>query len=97
MIESPCYNPSRDNEIVYPGLSIDLDAALRSGIVKDLGTEVEYNGIDDPKMIRKRVSDTFEAIDERNSVVHKELRRVKSETKDDSVSASSDLADLPLS
>jgi len=82
MIENTRFNPRRDNEVVYPNLSIDLDAALRNGVVKDVGTEVEYNGIEDPNLIRKRVSDNFEAIDERNSVVNKELTRIKTKVSD---------------
>lgn len=85
MIENCSYNPRKDNNVVYPNLSIDLDAALRTGVVKDSGTAVEYNGIEDPNLIRTRVSDTFQAIDERNSVVNKELTRIKtaSEEKQD--------------
>lgn len=78
MIEHPKFNPLRDNEVVVPNLAIDLEAALRTGVVKDSGTAVEYNGIEDPNLIRTRVSDNFEAIDERNAVVNKELNRIKS-------------------
>lgn len=84
MIEIIHYNSFKDIDIVYPGLSIDLDSALRTGVVKDLGVEVEYNGIEDPSLIRRRVTDTFDAIDERNSVVHKELTRIKSNDNTDS-------------
>lgn len=77
MIERCSFDSFRDNEIVYPNLAIDLEAALRTGQVFDSGTAVEYNGIEDPNLIRCRVSDNFDAIDERNAVVHKELNRIK--------------------
>lgn len=83
MIENCSYNALHDNSFVYPNLCIDLDAALRSGVILDTGTEVEYNGITDPSLVRGRVSDVFEAINERNSVVNKEIARVKSAPSND--------------
>lgn len=94
MIQSCHFNPVKDNNLAQSGLAIDLDAALRTGAIIDSGTEVEYNGIEDPSLVGRRVSDAFEAIDARNSVIHKELVRIKEKTPSPSPS-SSDGDDLP--
>lgn len=65
------FNKETDIQETRIGLSIDLSKALREGIVKDSGTEPEYNNIDDPTKIRGRVSDVFEAINERNAALNK--------------------------
>lgn len=89
MIESPRYNPKVDISPVYAGLSINLEEAVRTGIVKDTGVEVEYNGIEDPALIRGRFADTFDALDERNAVVNREIARIKN------VSSTDNNEDLP--
>lgn len=71
------FDPIKDNTEVVPGLVIDINEALRTGIVLDTGLEVEYNGIEDPNLIRGRVEDVFGAIDERNAVVGKEIKKSK--------------------
>lgn len=80
MIYNVSFNRCCDVCPVVGGLVIDINEALRTGIVKDTGMEVEYNGIEDPTLIRGRVDNVFDAIGERNSVVHKEIHRVKSKS-----------------
>lgn len=65
------FNEVTDVQRTREGLAIDLAQALRTGIVKDSGTEPEYNNIDDPTKIKGRYNDVFAALDERNSVLNK--------------------------
>lgn len=57
------YNPLRDVKEVEDGLAVDIDDALKTGIVKDDGTNLDNNGIDDPNAVIGLVRDEFAAID----------------------------------
>lgn len=57
------YNPLRDVKEVEDGLAVDIDEALKTGIVKDDGTNLDNNGIDDPNAVIGLVRDEFAAID----------------------------------
>lgn len=57
------YNPLRDVKEVVDGLAVDIDEALKTGIVKDDGTNLDNNGIDDPNAVIGLVRDEFAAID----------------------------------
>lgn len=53
----------RDISEVVPGLSVDLQAAIESGVVLDTGTIEEFNDIDNPDNIHCRVKDIFQAME----------------------------------
>lgn len=57
------YDPLRDVQEVIPGLGVDVDDMLQTGIVKDSGETLDNNGIDDPSLIIGRVRDNFDALD----------------------------------
>lgn len=57
------YDPHRDIQKVEPGLAVNIDDMLQTGIVKDSGETLDNNGIDDPNLIIGRIRDTFDAID----------------------------------
>lgn len=57
------YNPLRDVKEVEDGLAVNIDEALKTGIVKDDGTNLDNNGIDDPNAVIGLVRDEFAAID----------------------------------
>lgn len=57
------YDPLRDCQEVIPGLGVDVDDMLQTGIVKDSGETLDNNGIDDPGQIIGRIRDTFDALD----------------------------------
>lgn len=57
------YNPLRDCQEVIPGLGVDVNDMLQTGIVKDSGETLDNNGIDDPGQIIGRIRDTFDALD----------------------------------
>lgn len=81
MIEVCTFNKHKDIQEFVPHLIIDLGAALRTGIVKDTGVEPEYNGIEDLEQITGRVHDVFEAIEARNSVLHKQIAKVAAQSE----------------
>lgn len=62
------YDPKRDFQEVQQGLSPDLDAALKSGIVADSGQNLDYNGIEDPGSIIGVVRDRFDAVDAQRAI-----------------------------
>lgn len=57
------YDPLRDVKEVEDGLAVNIDEALKTGIVKDDGTNLDNNGIDDPNAVIGLVRDEFAAID----------------------------------
>lgn len=57
------YNPLRDVREVEDGLAVDIDEALKTGIVKDASDSLDNNGIDDPNAVIGLVRDEFAAID----------------------------------
>lgn len=62
MIQDCKYNPITDIQEVVPDMSIDIDAAVESGVVLDLGVVAEPNGIEDVNSIQGRVRDVFDAM-----------------------------------
>lgn len=62
------YDPKRDFQDVQQGLSPDLDAALKTGIVADTGQNLDYNGIEDPGSIIGVVRDRFDAVDAQRAI-----------------------------
>lgn len=55
--------PERDFGRVVPGLAVDLQAAIESGVVMDTGVVEDYNNIDNPNSVTTRVRDIFHALD----------------------------------
>lgn len=72
------FNELRDISVVEQGLAVDINEALRTGVVKDSDYALDYNNIDDPSKVVGRISDVFDAI-EANRVVHKYGKRTKVE------------------
>lgn len=69
MIPVECkFDPKRDFQEVQQGLSPDLDAALRTGIVADSGENLDYNGIEEPGQILGVVRDRFDAVDAQRAI-----------------------------
>lgn len=62
------YNPLRDVREVVPGLAVDIDDMLRTGVVKDSSESLDNNGIDDPNAVIGLVRDEFAAIDAMRAV-----------------------------
>lgn len=50
------------------GLEMDLALAVESGVVLDTGTIGDYNDIEDPRSISRRVRDVFDAMDIQKSL-----------------------------
>lgn len=73
------FNPKRDIAEVEQGLAVDINEALRTGVVKDAEYAQTYNGIDEPSKIVGRISDVFDAI-EANRVVKKYGKKAKVDT-----------------
>lgn len=57
------FNPLRDVREVEDGLAVDIDDALKTGVVKDASDSLDNNGIDDPNAVIGLVRDEFAAID----------------------------------
>lgn len=57
------FNPLRDFEPVKSGLQVDIDIALKTGVVRDGTLEENYNGIEDSASVIGRVENIFDAID----------------------------------
>lgn len=62
------YNEKRDIQEVESGLTVDLNQALKSGIVRDSGSSTDSNGIEDPGLIIGRVENVFDAIEAQRSI-----------------------------
>lgn len=57
------FDKLRDVCEVEQGLAVDITDALRTGVVRDVNSNLDYNGIDEPGRIIGRVSDKFDAIE----------------------------------
>lgn len=57
------FDKDRDIQEVVPGLDIDIQAAIDSGVVLDTGVIEEYNDICDSSSVHTRVRDVFHAIE----------------------------------
>lgn len=65
------FDEIRDVMSTVEGLSIDLDKAIESGVVLDSGTTQEFNNIEEPTSIGRRVSSVFDALDIQRSLMKK--------------------------
>ena len=57
------YCKERDLGEVQPGLAVDLQQAIETGVVLDTGVLEEHNNIDSPDCVVTRVRDTFHALE----------------------------------
>lgn len=78
MLQDCKFNPQRDQEKTVPGLALDLSAAIENGVVLDTGVNTEFNDIDDPRNIRSRIKNAFDAADARKVLI---LGASKAQTK----------------
>lgn len=62
------FNPDRDCLEVVSGLAVNITDMMQTGIVQDGGSELDYNGIDDPNAVIGLVRDNFAAIDAMRAV-----------------------------
>lgn len=53
----------RDLGQVVPGLAVDLEKAIETGVVLDTGVLEEFNNIDSPTSVVTRVQDVFHAME----------------------------------
>lgn len=73
------FNPQRDIHEVEQGLAVDINEALRTGVVKDNEYNLNYNNISEPSGIVGRITNTFDAI-EAQRVIKKYGKKAKVET-----------------
>lgn len=64
------YDPQRDIAKVVPDMSVDLAAAIETGVVLDTGTIAEHNEIDDPSSVIGRVRDCFDAFEAKKAILN---------------------------
>ena len=60
----------RDLGQVVPGLAVDLEKAIETGVVLDTGVVEEYNNIDSPTNVVTRVQDVFHAMELKKAYLH---------------------------
>lgn len=65
------FNSVRDIQKTVPDMSIDLAAAIESGVVLDTGMIAEHNEIDNPACIIGRVRDVFDAFEAQKNILAK--------------------------
>jgi hypothetical protein len=70
------FDPRRDVAEVEQGLAVDINEALRTGVVKDAEYALQYNGIDEPGKIVGRIQDKFDAIE-----AHRVVKKYGKQTK----------------
>lgn len=63
------FDSSRDIRKTVPDMSIDLAAAIESGVVLDTGMIAEHNDIDSPASVIGRVRDVFDAFDAQKRIL----------------------------
>lgn len=68
MIQVCEYNPVVDVQEVVPDMSIDINESIKTGVVLDLGTSLDSNGIEDVEAITGRVGDIFDALEYEKSL-----------------------------
>lgn len=64
------YDPKKDIAKVIPDMSVDLAAAIETGVVLDTGTIAEHNEIDDPSCVIGRVRDCFDAFEAKKAILN---------------------------
>lgn len=65
------FDPQRDIRATVPDMAVDLAAAIENGVVVDTGTVGEYNDIENPASIWRRVYDAFDVVEAQRSVLAK--------------------------
>lgn len=65
----PKFDSARDIQKTVPDMSVDLAAAIDSGVVLDTGMIVEHNDIDNPASIVGRVRDVFDAFEAQKKIL----------------------------
>lgn len=64
------FDSSRDIQAPVPDMSVDLAAAIESGVVLDTGMIVEHNDIDNPSSVLGRVRDVFDAFEAQKKILN---------------------------
>lgn len=77
------FDSSRDIAETEQGLAVDINTALKTGVVKEADYALDYNGISEPSQVIGRISDTFDAIEAQRVV-----KKYGKNTKVESVSSS---------
>lgn len=65
------FNSYRDFRKSVPDMSVDLAAAIESGVVLDTGMIVEHNDIDSPSSVIGRVRDVFDVFEAQKNILNK--------------------------
>lgn len=63
------FDPVRDVAAHKPNMSVDLVEAAKNGIVFDTGTLPEYNDIEEPGNVWRRVADTLDAVELQRTIL----------------------------
>lgn len=71
MLQFCRFNPKRDIKKTVPDMSVDLAAAIESGVVLDTGMIAEHNDIDSPSSVIGRVRDVFDAFEAQKNILNK--------------------------
>lgn len=77
------FDSSRDIAETEQGLAVDINTALKTGVVKEADYALDYNGISDPSQVIGRISDTFDAIE-----AERVVKKYGKNTKVESISSS---------
>lgn len=64
------FNPAKDIMKTVPDMSVDLAAAIDSGVVLDTGMIAEHNDIDSPASVIGRVHDVFDAFEAQKRILN---------------------------
>lgn len=64
------FNPQKDIMRAVPDMSVDLAAAIESGVVLDTGMIAEHNDIDSPASVIGRVRDVFDAFEAQKRILN---------------------------
>lgn len=64
------FNPQKDIMRAVPDMSVDLAAAIESGVVLDTGMISEHNDIDSPASVIGRVRDVFDAFEAQKRILN---------------------------
>lgn len=65
---NPRFNPVRDYQEVESGLAVDLNDALKTGVIPSASSPLDSNGIDDPENVIGVMRDKFDIIDAQRAV-----------------------------
>lgn len=76
------FDPDKDIAKVLPGQAIDINDALQTGTIKDLTSDLDNNGIEDPENIVGRIESEFDAIEAQRAINKYERKRQGSKKTD---------------